>query len=145
MELEPIFREFVDRIRNATTYHGNRMPESVMRMIEIEIRPDGGGVLAPYWFGVFQRGRGPRKSNKDHGLVDIIYNWMLRHNKFKSVTKKGRINEAKSLTWYINKYGNKQFRSQVFIDIYKSAREDCINKINQQYSLEIDKITKQIL
>ena len=145
MELEPIFREFIDRIRNATTYYGNRMPESVMRMVEIEIRSNGGGVLAPFWFGVFQRGRGKRKSNKDSGLWKRIFAWMARRNMFRSVTQKGRENEAKSMTWYINKYGNKQFRTQTFIDVYDSAREECIDKINQQYSLEIDKITKQIL
>lgn len=64
---------------------------------------------------------------------------------FKSGTAKGKVNEAKSVTWYLNKYGNKQFRNKVFIDIYESERKKTIEKINQKFSLEIDKITMDVI
>lgn len=70
---------------------------------------------------------------------------MEKKGKFKSRTAKGRINEAKSLTWYLNKYGNKHFRSKTFVDIYKSEREKFIKKIEEKFSFEISKITMDVL
>jgi hypothetical protein len=70
---------------------------------------------------------------------------MERKNMFKSGTAKGKINEAKSVTWYINKYGNKHFRSKVFIEIYEAERKKTIEKINQKFSLAVNKITMEVL
>ena len=62
-------------------------------------------------------------------------------------TAKARDNEAKRLTWYINKYGNKQFNrgNPIFVDIYTTETERTIEKINNKYSLAIGKITSEIL
>ena len=145
MDLKPELEELVKVISEKNTYAGNKIPDSVMKLFEIEIREDGGGVLVPFWIAVLQKGRGPRKTTKDYELYKIIYRWMERHNLFKSRTAKGRLNEAKSITWYINKYGNKHFRSKTFVDVYETARKEFIDRINSKYSLEISKITMEVI
>jgi len=143
-DIEPILKEFIANIANKNGYYGNKIPDSVMRMIEIEITEDSQGVLAPYWLPVLEHGRGPRKSTKDSGLVKIIYKWMEKRNMFRSATPQGKFNEAKSMTWYINKYGNKHFQSRVFVDVYTSERQKTIEKINAKYGEAITTITMQI-
>jgi hypothetical protein len=141
IELEELVREISEK----NTYAGNKIPESVMKLFEIEVRENGGGVLVPFWLAVLQKGRGPRKTTTDYQLYTIIYRWMAKHGLFKSRTEKGRLNEAKSVTWYINKYGNKHFRSGVFVDIYETARKNFIDKINLKYGSDITKITMEVL
>jgi hypothetical protein len=135
----------VRTIANKNTYYGSRISPSIIALISIEIRPNGGGVVAPYWLGVTERGRGVRKSTTDSGLASKIYLWMERRKMFKSKTPAGRVAEARSMTWYINKYGNKQFRTKTFIDIYTQAREQCIREVMTEYGLVINKITMDIL
>lgn len=144
-DIEPILKEFIANIANRTMYGGAKIPDSIMRMIVIETTEISQGVLAPYWLGVLQRGRGPRKSNKDSGLVKIIYKWMEKRNLFKSATAEGKFNEAKSMTWYINKYGNVHFRSKVFVDVYTTERQKTIAKIDAKYGEAITKITMDII
>lgn len=145
MELQPILSRFVAQIATRNMYGGNKIPASVMRMIQVEIRDNGGGVTAPYWLSVLEQGRGARKSNKDHGLVKIIYKWMAKRGMFRSSTPEGKMSEAKGMTWYINKYGNQQFRAKAFVDIYTQARQQTIAEIEQEYSLAIGKITQDII
>ena len=146
MNLRPDFERFVQTISTKNTYSGQPVSQRIIQMLEIEVRETGGGgVLAPYWLGVFERGRGRRKSTTDSGLWKRIYAWMQARNMFTSKTSKGKINEAKGLTWYINKHGNQQFRSKTFIDIYNTARSQCVASIQEKYSLEIAKITQDIL
>ena len=123
IDLKPELQELIDNIAKKNMYSGNKISDSIMKMFEIEVRADGAGILVPYWLGVLQRGRGPRKSTKNYNLWQIIYKWMQRRNMFKSGTAKGKINEAKYVTWYINKYGNKQFRNKIFVDIYETERK----------------------
>ena len=143
--LEPELNLLVKNIGNKNTYYGNRISPSIMRMFHVELRSDGAGVVVPYWIPVLQRGRGPRRSSRSHGLWKKIYKWMARNNMFKSSTAKGRQNEAKHMTWYINKHGNQQFRSKVFLDIYESETKKTIRRIDQKYSLLIGKITSDII
>ena len=145
VDLKPELQELIDNIAKRNMYSGNKISESIMKLFEIEVRDDGAGILVPYWLSVLERGRGPRKSTKSHDLWKIIYRWMEQRNMFKSGTAKGKINEAKSVTWYINKYGNKQFRSNTYIDIYKSEREKTIKKIDEKFSHAIDKITMEVI
>lgn len=145
LTIQPELEELIQNISRRMMYSGRPMPKSVMEQFEIIETDSSAGILVPYWLPVFERGRGPRKSNQDHGLVYIIYDWMQRHNLFRSVTAKGKFNEAKSLTWYINKYGNKHFRSRAFIDIYTTERQKTIQKIDQKYGTFIGQITKEIL
>ena len=135
--IEQILNEYTDTIRKA-------MPQSVAKLIEMEIRDNGAGVLAPFWLPVLERGRAPRKNSADHKLYTKIYDWMAKRNMFKSKTEKGRINEAKSLTWFINKYGTKMYRDGVFKDIYSRETEKAIEKIDKAIQLEAYKITREI-
>ena len=144
-DLKPEMQELIQNISNKNMYSGNKIPDSVMRLFEIEETEHNIGILVPYWISVLQRGRGPRRSTKDSGLSKIIYRWMEKHNMFRSATPRGKMNEAKSLTWYINKYGNKHFRSGRFIDIYETARQVAVDKIMNRFSLEIGEITKQVI
>jgi len=137
--------ELVENISKRNMYSGNRIPDSVMKLFGVEVRQDGAGVVVPYWISVLQKGRGPRRGTKDYGLVKKIYRWMENRSMFKSTTARGRMNEAKSMTWYINKYGNKHFRSQLFVDIYESERKKTIAKIDAKINKELSKITMDIL
>ena len=144
-DLKPELNEMVRRIGQRNTYHGNKISPSIMRMFETVEDDSHIGVLVPYWLSVLQEGRGPRKSSKDHKLVDKIYAWMSKRNMFRSQTPQGRRAEAKGMTWYINKYGNKQFRSKTFVDIYKSERERTIKQVDQKFLAMLSKITMEIL
>ena len=145
IELKPELEELIRNISQKNMYSGNKIPESIMRQFEIETTDTSAGILVPYWLSVLEHGRGKRRSNKDSGLVNKIYAWMQKRNMFRSVTDKGKINEAKFLTWYINKYGNKQFRSKVFVDIYTAERKKTIEKIDKKFSLAIGKITMEVI
>lgn len=145
IDIKPELQDLINRISNRNMYSGNKIPDSIMRQFEIEEKEGSAGVLVPYWLPVLQRGRGPRRSKKDHGLWKRIYKWMRARNMFNSDTEAGRIREAKFITWYINKYGNKQFRSKTFVDIYNTERERTIDEIDRKYGLFIDKITKEAI
>ena len=145
IELKPELEELIRNISQKNMYSGNKIPESIMRQFEIETTDTSAGILVPYWLSVLEHGRGKRRSNKDSGLVNKIYAWMQKRNMFRSVTAKGKMNEARFLTWYINKYGNKQFRSKVFVDIYTAERKKTIEKIDKKFSLAIGKITMQVI
>ncbi len=144
-EIVEELKRFVNEIGQKSMFSGQRISQSLLDKLEIEERENGAGVLAPFWFPVLQKGRGPRKNTKDHQLWKKIFAWMQHRNMFQSVTEAGRVSEAKRMTWYINKYGNKHFRSGRFIDIYEAAREETIERIEKKYGEQIDKITKEIL
>ena len=144
-DLNTELKQFIDNIGKRNMYSGNKIPESIMKQFVIEEDDYHIGIEVPYWLGVLERGRGPRRSTKDSGLWKKIYRWMERKNMFRSRTDKGRISEAKGLTWYINKHGNEQFRKKVYIDIYNSERRMLIEKIDERFSFFIGKITTDIL
>ena len=143
--IRPELERLVAVIATRPTYYGQRVSKTIMDMMEIEIRANGGGVLAPYWLSVLQTGRPPRKNKMDHELWKTIHKWMDKRGLFRSRTAAGRINEAKSMTWYINKYGNVHFRRGVYIDIYETARNQCIDAVVRKYGDLEFSITKQIL
>lgn len=143
--LKPEMAELIKNISQKNMYSGNKISESIMRMFTIEETDFNCGIIVPYWLSVLERGRGPRRSSIDTGLWKRIYRWMESRNMFKSGTAKGKINEAKFVTYYINKYGNKQFRNKVFVDIYKTEREKTITKINEKFEKEIHKITMDVI
>jgi hypothetical protein len=145
IDLKPELQEMIRLISQKNMYSGNKISDSIMKMFQIEITELYDGILVPYWLGVLQRGRGPRKSNVDTGLVKKIYRWMEKHNMFKSGTAKGKLAEARYMTWYINHFGNKQFRNKVFIDVYESVRKQTIEKINKKFGDKINKITMDVI
>lgn len=144
-DLKPEMEELIRRIGQRSTYYGKPVPASIMKMFEIKEDENHIGILVPFWISVLQVGRGPRRSNVDHGLAKKIFNWMLKRNMFRSQTPEGRLSEARSMTWYINKHGNKHFRSKVFKDIYRTERENTIKKIDQKFSVYVSKITMEVI
>jgi hypothetical protein len=145
LDIRPELEDLLAAIGTAKTYSGRPVSPGIMRELVIEVRTNGAGILAPYWLAVLQQGRGPRTSTKDSGLWKRIYAWMERHSMFRATTAKGKVNEAKSLTWFINKYGNEQFRNKAYIDVYNSARERCIAAVLRRYDALETQITKDIL
>jgi hypothetical protein len=145
IDLKPELQEMINLISQKNNYSGNKISDSIMKMFEIEITELHDGILVPYWIAVIEKGRGPRKSNVDSGLWKKIYRWMEKHNMFKSGTNEGKVREAKSVTWYINKYGNQHFRNKTFVDIYTSVRKQTIEKIDKKFGQHINKITMQVL
>jgi hypothetical protein len=144
-DIKPELQEMIDKISRRSMYSGNKIPDSIMRLFEIIETDTNAGVLVPFWIPVLQKGRGPRKSTTDHKLYLKIYHWMAKKNMFVSKTEEGKISEAKSLTWYINKYGNKHFRDRRFVDIYQTAREETIKQIDTKVWWAIDKITMEVI
>jgi hypothetical protein len=145
IDLKPELEEMVKLIGQRNSYSGNKISDSIMKMFEVEITELHDGILVPYWLGVLERGRGPRKSNTDTGLYKKIYRWMEKRNMFTSGDAKGKLREAKYVTYYINKYGNQQFRNKIFVDVYTSIRKQIIEKINKKFEDKINKITMDIL
>lgn len=145
IDIKPEMQELIDNIGRKNMYYGNRIPKSIMDMFEIEDKDLSTGILVPFWIGTLQRGRGPRRSNKGSGLVNRIYKWMEQRNLFRSATPRGRFNEARFVTLYINKYGNKQFRSKTFVDIYETERKKTIEKIMEKFGSVINKITMDVI
>jgi hypothetical protein len=70
---------------------------------------------------------------------------MEKRNMFKSGTSKGKVKEAKFVTWYINKHGNQQFRNKTYIDVYTEVRKQTIEKIDKKFGDKISKITMEVL
>jgi hypothetical protein len=145
IDLNPELEELIKNISQKNLYYGNRIPDSIIKQFEIVESERSAGILVPFWLPVVERGRGPRRKSKDHGLVYKIYDWMRRRNMFRSATDEGRMREARFVTWYINKYGNKQFRSKVFVDVYTTERQKTMEKIYKKYGIFISEITKQVI
>jgi hypothetical protein len=145
IDLKPELDEMVRLIGQRNSYSGNKISDSIMRMFSVEITDFHDGILVPYWLGVLERGRGPRKSNVDSGLFKKIYRWMEKHNMFRSGTAKGKLREAKFMTWYINKHGNQQFRNKIYVDVYNTVRKETIAKIDKKFSFAINKITMDVI
>jgi hypothetical protein len=143
--LKPALMKLITTIASKPTYYGRPVAPSIIHMLVLEERNDGAGIVAPAWLSVLEHGRGKRKSTQDSGLAKRIYFWMQRHNLFRSKTEAGRVSEARRMTWYINKYGNQQFRSKTFIDVYTTARNQCEADVMQRYGLAIDEVTKDII
>ena len=147
IELKPELEELIRNISQKNMYSGNKIPESIMRQFEIETTDTSAGILVPYWLSVLEHGRPPRYRTKDHKLYIKIREWMRKHGKLKGQTAEQQDNEAKRLTWYINKYGNKQFNkgNRIFVDIYTAERKKTIEKIDAKFSLAIGKITMEVI
>ena len=144
-DIVPELEDLIKRISAKNTFYGNRIPASIMKMFTIEQTDRSAGILVPYWIPVLEHGRGKRKSNKDSGLVNRIYDWMERRGMFEASTKEGKLREAKAMTWFINKYGTKHFRSQIFIDVYTTERARTISRINAKFVLSLGKITTNVI
>jgi hypothetical protein len=146
-DLKPELQKFIKAVGERNMYSGNKIPESIMKMFTIEETDKNAGVLVPYWIGVLERGRGPRKSSTDSGLYKKIKKWMAKRGMLKGKTEEAKNNEAKRMTWYINHYGNQQFNlgNPIFMDVYTTERKKTITEIEKKFSNQISKITSEIL
>lgn len=144
-DLKPEMEELIQNISLKNMYSGNRIPASIMAQFQIVEDESHIGILVPFWLSVLQYGRGKRRSTKSSGLWKSMYRWMEKRNMFESTDVQGRVREAKALTWYINKYGNKQFRNKVYVDIYDTEVRRTIEKIDKKFDAEISRITSDLL
>ena len=153
LNVDKVLNKLLDDIfAKGKSFYGKPLSPSVRQLMVVEANEFSGKVLVPEWFPVFQKGRGPRKTNKttfdNRGLslfAQALYAWMAKNNRFRSRTEKGKINEAKSLAWYINKYGNKHFRSGQYIDIYDTLIKELKQNVVKEFGNFAMKITSDIV
>ena len=147
IDLKPELEEMVRLIGQKNVYRGHKISDSIIKMFVIEITDLYDGVLVPYWLGVVEHGRGPwLGKNIGNPLLKVrIYNWMQKHNLFKSKTEEGRRGEAFVIARKINKLGNEQFRKHVYIDVYTTVRKETIKKIDKKFGFAINKITMDVI
>lgn len=124
---------------------GAKLPQSLADLMVIDVAGETIKVLVPYWFPIVEYGRGPRKSNEDSGLVDKIYKWMAARNMFKSKTEKGKDNEAKRLTWYINHHGTKQFKKHIYKDIYETETEQVKKRLEENFRSKLLEVARGLI
>lgn len=154
--VEKILDEFVSEMFSQwKTFQGNSASDGMKRLVSKEVNEVSAKAVAPYWFPVFQYGRGVRKTNSTE-WVEIagvpmstfqraIYEWMTKKSLFTSKTERGRLNEAKGLAWYINKYGNAHFRSGKFIDVYEGLIKKYAQKFTQMNADWAIKMTSELM
>ena len=143
-----------DMFAQGKTYYGGPIT-SLRPLVIVEGDKDKGRVLVPFWWSVMQKGRGPRRSNSTEwtniGGRDVskfqraIYEWMGKHGRFTAKTDKGKINEAKSVAWYINKHGNRHYRDGKYIDIYDTLVTKTVDEAVRQVGNEAYRITSQLV
>ena len=146
-DLNNLMKELIQNISKRNMYRGNKIPDSIMRQFVIEETDKNIGILVPTWISVLQYGRGPWRGTNigNPKLRVLIYNWMKKHNLFKSKTENGKQGEAFVIARKINKEGNEQFRNHVYVDIYDTERDKTIKKIDEQFSIMISKITMEVI
>ena len=137
------------------TFHGKPLSSSFKPMIAVEGNKNAAKILVPYWWPVTQYGRGKRRTTKtewtnfkgaEFSTFQLaIYMWMEKYNRFKAKTEKGKINEAKSVAWYINKYGDAHKRSGTFIDIYDTLVKQLSEKLTKEVGMVALKITSDFI
>ena len=146
-DLNNEMKELIANISKRNLYRGNRIPDEIMRQFVVEEDDSHIAILVPYWLEVLQKGRGPwRGSNVGTPLLRVrIYDWMKKHNLFKSTTESGKKGEAFVIARYINKYGNEQFRKKVYVDVYDTERDKTIKKIDEKFGILIGQMTKDVI
>jgi hypothetical protein len=147
IDLKPELEEMVRLIGQKNVYRGHKVSDSIMRMFEVEITDFHDGILVPYWIGILERGRGPwLGKNVGNPLLRVrIYNWMQKHNMFRSKTESGKRGEAFVIARKINKLGNEQFRKGIYMDVYNTVRKETIAKIDKKFGFAINKITMDVI
>lgn len=101
--------------------------------INIVVTTFSGAIYVPFWFPVFEKGRGPRKSTQNYELWKIIKAWGIKKGIIQAGP--GADAKAKSLTWWINKHGTKLYRTKGYRDIYNTLIIDFASDIMQQLSM----------
>lgn len=118
----------------------------------------GAKILTTSWFFTFEKGRGKRKSTQRSQPDETIsgqklsafearlYRWMEKRGKLTAKTPKGKINQAKSLRYFINKRGTRLYRSGGKKTVYSNEiNEKALNELNEQIGDEAVKIVTEIV
>jgi hypothetical protein len=151
-----------DIFSKGKTIHGNKLSSKIKDMVVVEGNKNSARVLVPYWFSVTQYGRGKRKTNNtewtDTGLVNrkgeavlistfqlALYEWMKKYNRFQSRTPLGKVNDAKSLAYYINANGNYHHRQKVYIDIYDTLTIKLVEDLTKEVGRIALRITSELI
>ena len=156
LDANKLVEEFVNQVfTEARTYYGERLSEKLRRLIRFEGNEKKAAAYVPVWWSVLQRGRGKARNNPNqHDTIDgvkvtlfakAIYFWMQKRNMFKSVTAKGKVNEAKGLAYYINQKGTQQYRKGVYIDVYDTILKEFRQNVLNKYSSQIKSINSDFL
>ena len=137
-EVKAVIEDYVKAMQD-------KLPASLAVLIRTEYHSEGITVLVPFWFPITEKGRGPRKASQESNLWMKIYEWMERRNMFRSRTPQGKINEAKGLTWYINKYGTRQFREKLYKDIYTTATQEVKDRLAKDFKQKVLQIASDVV
>lgn len=119
----------------------NKTPQSLRDKITLETDDNSLSIYAPYWFGVFEKGRGPTRPNAPKGnptLQEAILSWIETHSIVGRPDKNGKVPTSESLSWAISKYihahGNKLYRelnggkTDYFDSVFSKERIDSFLK-----------------
>jgi hypothetical protein len=156
LNVKDLLDKLVDDIfAKGKSFYNAPLSLSLKPLVHVEGDKNSGKVIVPRWFPVTQKGRGPRKTTKttwtnfkgyEMSTFQLaIYLWLEKKNGFESTTDAGKINEAKGLAWYINKYGNKHYRSGVYIDIYDTLVKELTIEVRKQFMVEAVRITSELV
>lgn len=126
--LETLRKKLAERIPDAT----GKTSES----LEVIVSANQGSLLGAYYIGALEYGRSPRKNIEDQGMWMAIQKWMRARGLPSSDSN------AKSLTWYINKYGTLQYRlgkpSGIISDVInESVIEKLRDEFGDKYLIEV--------
>jgi len=96
------------------------------------------------YVGTLERGRGPAKGGNSNNtdFLDNLKQWIVSRGLDYGDSPEGLERLAKFLKWYINKNGNKLFRSGQTEDIFSTPINDFIERVSTRlsdlYLLDID-------
>ena len=143
-----------DMFAKGKSYHGKPLT-SLRPLVEVQGNSGSGRVLVPFWWSTLQHGRGKRETTKTEWrnfkgykmstMQRAIYRWMQKNGRFTAQSDAGRINEAKSVTWYINKHGNKHFQERRYIDIYDTLVNETVNDMTAKVGQQAVKIASELV
>lgn len=116
-------------LQNLARYNRNATGETA-RSLRIQLNPDGGTLFGRKFFETLEAGRGPTK-------VWVRSNPTLQQRILQWIEAKGIYADGKSsvsLSWAISKkihkFGTKMFREKRVQDIYSTALDEAIKRIN---------------
>jgi hypothetical protein len=131
-----ILYDFLEKLRKKLA---ERIPDATGKTsssLEVIISASHGSLLGAYYIGALEYGRSPRKNIEDQGMWKNIQKWLMARGLPSSDSN------AKSLTWYINKYGTLQYRlgkpSGIISGVInESVIERLRNELGDKYLIEV--------
>lgn len=129
----------VNDIRGNLSSSGSNATGKTSTSVQYSVSEDGTKTTLfvygrPFIFTV-ETGRGPRKSTRSYNLASNILEWLETTGKVSGLSQIQKESKAKSLTWFINKFGTKLYR--------QGGRKDIIS--NVVTPTLFDKITDDVM